>query len=918
MALRFRGYGSMLPLVTTKLTAPLLNQAVVTRSSLVATLEAGAHCKLLLVCAPAGFGKTHTVAAWLCPDQHTPRPQQAKPTAWYALDPTDNFTATFVAYLVAAIESVYPSSCPETARLLGAPQLPPPHYIAGVLNSELTRLPDPLYLVLDDYHHIHDLAIHNLVGALLDHLPPHVHLVLTARTPPPLRLARLRANLEMVELRAADLCFSSDEAQTLLERSLGRPLATGVLETVMDQTAGWAAALRLTALAMRAQADDTVLLQEMQQSGNEFLFDYLLEEILPSVPDQTQEFLLKTALLPELLPDLCDAVVGGQPQSAAILAGLARDQFFVLPIQRGRRAYRYHRQFQLFLRRRLLDKLSEAEIAQLHRRAAQWHVQAGNVEAAIHAYLAAGDSDAAATTLLRSLPAVYKRNSPKLVHILESLLRPLTQSIIEQHPALLMTVATLAEFRGDNRLIARSASLARRLIEQGKGPVDAAALQGLLGEILVAELYASRYSDGTTHDMETNLAACHEALALLPQTHIAIRSTLYVAIARHYRMLGRAPQGARFLEQTLADHDADHPSESYGLLNALSQLHLYTAHLDKSQEYAHRLFSRSNASGHVIDEGIGRILLAILACQRGRLADAAEHSAYVHDNPYMVHFTGQLIFAYYQIWSFSQTATVAEHQDLVSRLRTLALEFGSEETLPVIAALSPFVDLMQGNTEAATRWAEFTPMPPLHDSFPIMRLIWARCHLANGSPDVLAQTEPALQELLEFCTRHDNQWFALETKVLLSLLAHLQGRTADAQQLLAETLTFGVPRGFRLVYQGYGPTLQELLSELCQASWSPSVAAHARLILALNKQPQPTAAPQPRSTPLKIDSLTPRELDVLHLLAQNHSNHEIAQRLVLSPHTVRNHVVNICQKLGAGKRRDAVTRARDLGILPSH
>jgi LuxR family maltose regulon positive regulatory protein len=345
-------------LLKTKLAVPVARTNRVPRPTLIAQLEAAIRCPLTLISAPAGFGKTMLLYEWIRQRQH--------PVAWLSLDAGDNILSQIWRYVIAALHERYPLIGSHALAVLQAPQ---PHQIESVLIAlinAITTAPNDVLLVLDDYHVIHNPAIHQAVTFVIDHAPAQLHLVIASRTDPPLPLARLRARGVLAELRDADLRLNHAEARAFLTQAMGLSLSAEDAATLSDRTEGWIVGLQLAALSMKRRTDTHDFIAALRGSHHAIL-DYLTDEVLRQQPDAVHTFLLRTAVLDRLCGPLCD-VVADHHESWALLRALERANLFIVPLDDERRWYRYHQLFADALRARLRQTGSE-QMATLHRRA---------------------------------------------------------------------------------------------------------------------------------------------------------------------------------------------------------------------------------------------------------------------------------------------------------------------------------------------------------------------------------------------------------------------------------------------------------------------------------------------------------------------------------------------------------------------
>ncbi|HKP99261.1 MAG TPA: helix-turn-helix transcriptional regulator, partial [Actinomycetes bacterium] len=386
------------PLVDTKLFIPSVRRSLVARSRLSQRLARGAEAKLTLISAPAGFGKTTALAAWLT------EADQQRSVAWLSLEASDRQPASFWTYLVTALHRAAPAVGAGVLPLLQAAQPPVESVLTTVLN-ELATLGHDLDLVLDDYHLADGPEVAAGMAFLLEHLPPRVHVVLSSRVDPDLPLARLRARGELVEVRAADLRFTHEEVSAYLGDATGLSLTGRDVAVLEERTEGWAAALQLAALSMRGRRDVAAFIDGFA-GDDRYIVDYLVEEVLARQSEDVRSFLVHTSILDRLTGPLCDAVTG-QGGGKAMLEVLDRANLFVVPLDDNRRWYRYHHLFADVLRTHLPDEDPD-RVAELHRRASYWYAEAGEASPAVRHALACGDVDHAAEVVERAIPALLR------------------------------------------------------------------------------------------------------------------------------------------------------------------------------------------------------------------------------------------------------------------------------------------------------------------------------------------------------------------------------------------------------------------------------------------------------------------------------------------------------------------------------
>ena len=390
-------------LLETKLYVPRPRRGLVLRPRLSERLDRGTASKLVLVSAPAGFGKTTLLTEWLAARPAALADERL--AAWLSLDRGDNDPASFWAYVIAALRTVASGVGESALALLDAPQPPPIETVLTTLLNDLGAVAGEIVLVLDDYHVIDARDVQDGMAFLLDHLPPWLHVVIASRADPALPLARMRARGELAEIRAAELRFTADEAAAYLNEMMGLQLTARDVAALEGRTEGWIAALQLAALSMQGR-DDVAGFIAGFAGDDRYVVDYLAEEVLARQPERVQAFLLQTSILGRLSGPLCDAVTG-QGGGKAMLEALDRGNLFLVSLDDRRRWYRYHHLFADALQARLLDE-QPGQVPDLHRRASEWYEQNGEQPEAVRHALAAGDFDRAAGLVELAIPAMRR------------------------------------------------------------------------------------------------------------------------------------------------------------------------------------------------------------------------------------------------------------------------------------------------------------------------------------------------------------------------------------------------------------------------------------------------------------------------------------------------------------------------------
>ena len=359
-------------MLLTKLHIPPAGNNVVHRSELFEKLNSGLSKKLILVSAPAGYGKTTLVSDWIG--------QNKIPAAWLSLDNGDNDPAVFLSYVISGIQTIDKKFGQSALRLLNSPNSPSVESITSLLINDVLSINQNFLLVLDDFHSIKSNEILKLAAYLFDYIPGNIHIVILTRSDPALAVSRLRSQHQLVELRSSDLSFSANDISILFNKRLKLGLSVDDVYSLESKTEGWVAGLQLTALSMSGREDISAYIKDLK-GDNRYIMDYLMEEVLKIQTDEIKEFLLQTSILEQLSAPLCNAVLN-RNDSQLILETLERNNMFLIPLDAERTWYRYHHLFADLLKQRLLLQ-SDDQPEKLHNNACGWFEQNGMYESAL-------------------------------------------------------------------------------------------------------------------------------------------------------------------------------------------------------------------------------------------------------------------------------------------------------------------------------------------------------------------------------------------------------------------------------------------------------------------------------------------------------------------------------------------------------
>jgi LuxR family maltose regulon positive regulatory protein len=874
-----------MPLLKTKLYLPPLRPGLVSRPRLVERLEEGlrAGSRLSLISAPAGFGKTTLLVEWVRrAGAHRDAPL---PVAWLSLDEGDNDPARFLAYLVAAIRTVAPDTrwaSQDGVDTSGPTALEPA--LTPLING-MAELRPGLILVFDDYHLIESQEIHDGVAFLLEHLPPQGHLVIATRADPPLPLARLRARGQLTELRYGELRFQPQEVTAFLNETMRLDLAPAEVQALEARTEGWIVGLQLAALSLRGRADVRDFIAAFS-SSHHYVLEYLTEETLGRLPEGLGRFLLQTSILDRLCGSLCDAVTGGR-DSGEVLARIYRDNLFLVPLDDDHLWYRYHPLFGDLLLKRLMKEATPEEVAELRRRASQWHEEQGWLDEAVGYALQAQDFERAVrlvegaasagllesrlSTLLRWLEAV-----PEETLLMRPRLRIYQAWALVINEQLDRAAQTLRDSSEALTSLPRSA--------ESDALRDELAAPLAIVEMMISTLAAAYSGEELDQVFQTVLAVRERALAA-GNLFLAAHATNGAAMALFHQ--GRLTEAAGYYRELV-----DLGSQGSGRelpLAAVGHVGLACIALERDQLEAaeEHLKVGRRLGGH----RVGTNTLVAAAIARSRLRE----------------YAGDSEGAWAALDEVARIRRVKESAPAVHRLTRQRL------WLHLSAGELDEADRLGRRLEAGLEPEEFGGREPAVFR-EAQEILMARLDLRRGEP---AQALGRLERWEGMAEIGGRRGRLIEIHLLQALAHRAEGRASDALSYLERSLALAEPEGTVRVFLDEGEPAADLLRAFGRGSSAPS---HLRrfassLLEAFEALWRGDDEGVSAGRPGLVEPLTRRERQVLRLLATGLSGPEIAEELVIAHSTVRTHLKHIYSKLDAHGRHEAMARAKTMGLV---
>jgi LuxR family maltose regulon positive regulatory protein len=877
----------MFTLIETKLHVPAGRRALVARPRLLARLGEP-DAKLVLVSAPAGFGKTTLVRAWLATVS-----DRGGAVAWLSLDERDDEPARFWSYVLAALARAVPGLGAHAGTVLETEEAPT-ELLLGTLVNELRAVDRDVVLVLDDFHVIDDLRIHDQLAQLLDLLRERVQVVLTTRTDPALPVARLRARGELVEIRAADLRFTAAEAAEYLNGLMGLDLSATDVATLEQRTEGWIAALQLAALSMQGR-DDVGTFIEGFAGDDRFVVDYLAGEVLERQPEAVRRFLLETSVLDRLHGSLCDAVTGGTG-GRATLDDLDRQNLFVIPLDDRREWYRYHHLFADVLRARLIAEDPQAP-ARLHRRAGAWFAEHDAPADAVRHAIAAGDVDVAAALAELALPEMRRRRQDTTIR---EWAQAIPHDVVRRRPVLAVGLVGVLTTTGEFERI----DTYLRDTEQWLGlPAEERAGSGtvVVDESQVASLPAAieMYRAALAWirgDTEATVTHAQLALSIAPDGDLSgAAAHALLGIAEWSRGdLDRA--FASYTEAVAGMRRIGHVADVLGLSIAMADIRVAQGRLRDAQ----RLYEQGlvlvdqQGSGPLRGTADMHLGLAEIARERGDRDGAEVHLRRAEQ----LQAFGTRQYPYRSKTLLAGLLLARGDVEQCLRMLELAAQVYDTDLSPAVRpvdARRARTQVLQGDLAAARAWARdrgVSTDDPARYATEFEHITLAIVLVADDpDADELRTVLAMLDRLLAAAEAGDRGSSVIEILAVRALALDARGDTELALADLQRALDLAQPEGYARVFTFLGPRLQALRDTLATGG-APARPSQAGL----------------------VDPLSDRELDVLRMLRTDLSGPDIARELTVSLNTVRSHTKAIYSKLGVNNRREAIRRADELGL----
>lgn len=885
-------------LVRTKLQPPLPENDWLVRTRLLTQLNQALTRPLILVSAPTGFGKTSLLAQWLA--------QAALPAAWVSLEDDDNDPYGFIACVTAAVRGIFPSSCGETMQMLQTPQSPPIDLISAALLNDLgelfaSDLNGELILILDDFDRITDQTILDWMIRVVEFSPRNLHVVLSARVDPSLPLVKWRVRGQMLELCAADLRVTPEEAHAIVLRVAGEDLDHKVIEALHARTEGWVVGLRMAALSLEQQDDKGKFIRSFKQHAGSTLMDFLESEVLSSQAPPIQSFLVNTSIFARFSDTLCETVLRDQAGDAkTLLRQVVRANLFITPLDQDGDWYSYHVLFREMLERELHARYNAAHVSNLHRRASQWFAAHGMIDDAVRHALAADDLEHAAQLVEENIDPDLNREDWRT---LEERLKLLPEELIWRRPRLLMVREWMLNEHQRQRAVVPIIARVQELMRDQ----DESTQRALHAEIAIWQSQNNYLSN----ESEEGLALAREALDALPMSAEYVRSLAVVYCSLHLYQLGRVDAARDFCIETI-DREAVPTPVSMRAFLGLCHIYRQSNRLDDTQRAAERMLHVGRERHFYIAQTWAHYLLGSVAYVRNELDAARAHFLFVSEERYKANSLclSDSLIGLGLVYA-AQNREV-EANETLQDLYECAAATGSPLYGLAATVLRVRLDLARGDAESAMHsFANQTvPLSPLWLLLP-PSLVEARTMAYSADPTMLRSALDKLSALRKYAERTRSEWHLIEILALQAIVNDKLGENKKALEVVGQALALAQSGGVVRPLVELGVPLERLVR--ARAARTPANAFVRKLLDAFGT-PRPIKSQQFASHELD-EPLNPREIQVLHYLERRYTASEIAVALVISSWTVRTHTRNIYRKLKVNDRNTAVAQAQALGLL---
>lgn len=886
-------------LIAAKLFRPKPAVDFVQRDELFEKLNKGADCNVTLVSAPAGYGKSVTISGWL--------EKSERPSAWVSFSKDDNDFTTFTRYFLNAIESLVPGLCNKTHTIIkNSPSLSA-ETVAQQLILDLQSLHQEVVVVLDDVGFLRKSSIFILLDQLVLHCPQNLQLVLITRRDPPLSIYKLRIDGNLTEIRHSDLKFQIEDIVRFLLLSLDITIDDHEAKLLLHRIEGWPAGMRLISISVNEGESLSELIRELSGDSRE-VKEYLLNEVLAHQPTPIRNTLLKSSILRRFDKGLCDLFCDEGISGDSFIEHVVLSNIFVIKVSPQKDWYRFHHLFQDLLKLTLEQRFKKEEIEKLHRIAAGWYEEHGDLEEAIFHYTEIGDEQGIVNVLEAHRHELMNQERWARLDYLVSLL---PERIAIASPSILITKAFLAENRFFMRKALQYTDRIEQLCETNKAQISG----GILAEkdaLLALKYYLQ-------NNPEKSIESGLRAIDTLPERYSSVIGFAHGLTAFSMQIHGDVSQSLDLLLSALQDSIQDKSTLHGRILLTLCFMYWFEGDLENMRHVATRYDDFAERAGLPEALAFSKYFLSIGAYQVNRLPEAEMHLQQSIERADNINITAYAQNAFTLAITQYELGQVDKAMELAEQIVQRSYDLGNTELQMIANSFRVDLEIRQGRKRVAEKWLKqigTLPLSPVYRMYsPYLTEI--RALFVQESDRAYTIANERLNEMITFFKNTHQTPMLIELYTLLSHLHEQKGRRHEAEKALLEAISLASPGRFVLVFKSIPQAVPSVLKRLQGEDINPDY--YNLLLDAFGSQSQSHIISAPLERPHSKKSgwqpLSNRELDILLRLSKRLSNKEIAAELYISVSTVKRHAVNIYQKLEVHSRREAVDKAHDMGLL---
>jgi LuxR family maltose regulon positive regulatory protein len=837
------------------------------------------------------------------------------PFAWISLDENDNDIHTFMEYLTASIENLFPGKLANTVNLLSTIETPPIHEITNTLINELDEIDKEFILVLDDYYYIRQPEIHKLISGLLQYPPDNMHLCIITRQDPPLKIGFLRAYNRMNEIRMRELSFNSEEVPVLYKNMLGFEVDEEISERLVEITEGWVAGLRLTALSVNSPEQLTKLIIKMN-GDSRLVTEYLIEEVLSTLPEELQRFLYNTSVLNRFCADLLDEIgeAGNKKMKSALrgndfIKWLENMNLFLVPLDVEHEWFRFHHLFRELLLKQLKKNRKAEQLIELHRKAGIWYERNDFVEDALRHMLAADKPERAAEIIEKHITAAMDADKWRMM---ESWINMLPEDILKKRYKLQIAIASINKQRFKLEELHSALQRSKELLDKTSDN------KTYMGEWYFLKGWVNLYLEG---DISGSMNHLNKALKLIPETSLGlIRGEAELQYAMTLHASGKNSESIRRLQEKISSQKIKSGKYWERLQFGLCAVRLMNGDLFNVYNDASLLNDSANRSKIQFVEGWSRFFLAVSALHRFKLEDALHHFSRIIELRYITYDRASIdsilgLAIVYQMKGMDEEA---------NKTILIANEYAEWTKNPshsvLISSAIARLELLRGNIAEAMKWHR-TAEIGLH----IPSMVFFLCNpaitecsvlLAEGSGSSLNLASEKLDLIYQGTKHYNYKSQLIEVLILQSVLLYKQGHIVKAARTMEDALELAVPGGWIRPFIEFGNEVMIILDQLIKHNaYTEYCMMLKELFGKYEKGLKTNVSSHPAPKVTLSEPLTQRELEILPLLSMGYKNKEIGNKIFLAPTTVKKHVYNIFQKFNVHSRIELISKAKELDLI---